>query len=183
VSNETLDKPWSSFQQFGSVCDSVMAIRLRFIDPKGSIIWWEIFEKMYGEVLSEKRYRLFFRASMPKEARRAELRRLLGIGTRLLLLRTQEDESYRSEALAANQASPVDTLLSGRNRLRQMESYMLMLAYPMEQVLLLTDDEIVQAVRIVENSERLIPWDTLFRFVDGEVDDALISVILGGSHG
>lgn len=169
-----LTEPWSLFQHFGTVCDSVMIIQLAFLRPQRSD-WDDFMEAKYDSVLRNARYRMFFRSSVTKEERQVELHRLVSIGAHLLLLNRRDDESHQR----ATRTTPVDELLSKRNKFRRIEAFVLMMAYPVEQVLLLTDDEIVQAVRIVESSERLIPWDTLFRFVDGEVDDALVSVMLG----
>lgn len=174
------EEPWSPFRQFGLLCYEVMEIGQML---NSSSMWDELFEKQYYvKVTQDDRYRVFFDPTTSDETRRTRLRRLILLGVRLLTKAdnagvSREDMKERIDALS------VDGLLLKVNHLRQMDAFVLTLVYPVEQVVLLTDDEVVESLRLVENIEQLIPASILFRILNQGIDNELVSALLEGSHG
>lgn len=172
----TIKMPWSPLRDFGMTCYDVAEIPSSR-SASAPRVWHVVFEAKYNRVMKDERYSEFFEADLPVHARKKELRRLLGIGTKLLSAK-MKGRITSPGALEILRGTPTDDLLSGLDPLRKLPAYVLTLAYPAEQVLSLTSDEVTQALRVLSSAHRHVSWDVLLMLLNEDIDEGLTAALL-----
>jgi len=171
---------WTLFRKFGLACYTVVNMaRSQYSTPADVLV--TLSENEYGRVLRDNRYSKFFDADLSEDARRVELRRLFDIGVKLLTLTLDANDTSKSD-LGDIMDKLNDTTQEGfRSEVglrSQLGALTLTLAYSLEQVASLTDDEVTVAVGIVESVPHFVRWDVLTKLSATGVDGDLTAMLL-----
>lgn len=173
---------WTLFRQFGLSCYKVVdSPRQNAGRDAPSGVLAILAKNEYDKVATDYRYQAFFADSVSQDARQMELLRLVDIGVKLLSLTLDAEDSSRLDLEPLMERINMTTRQEFYSQVglpSQLGAVVLTLAYPVESVVSLTDDEIVSALSIIQNVEHFLTWDALLVFLAAGVDGDLTGMLL-----